>query len=240
MQSELSTVLEENHVVIVHQLRERIAMLENRILTLSRELNNARQRERRRLAEESARMITSVTDAAPAAAYLGELLLSVKDISERYNKRWDSYRTAAQVAKSIWGHETLHIHLLKLARKYLRDTVFTPFNILKEMDLVGGTLSYEGIDVLRRVETRGVKCFRGSVIPSKSEIKRMGASIEWYTRKCCPFSVKITSKGEAIEFDYVKTMLCIIRAFHLDEIGKTRSLSVASSIEHNIDHIIPP
>ena len=99
------------------------------------------------------------------------------------------------------------------------------------MDLAGGTLSYEGIDVLRRVETCGVERFRGSIIPSKSDLKRMAASVEWYARKYCPFSLKILSKGKAIEFDYAQTMHCITRAFHLDEIGKVRSLSVASSID---------
>ena len=136
MQLELDIV--ENNVVIVQQL-ERIAMLENRHLMLSRELNSTRQRERRRLAE--------VTDTStPAAGYLGELLFALKDISERHNTHWNSYQTAAQVAKSLWDHEILHVHLRKLACKYLRGTFFTPFNILREMDLVGGTLSYEGID----------------------------------------------------------------------------------------------
>jgi hypothetical protein len=93
-------------------------------------------------------------------------------------------------------------------------------------------MSYEVIDILHCVETCGVKHFRGSVIPSKSEIKRMAASVEWYAHKNCPFSImKITPKGEAIEFDYAQAMLCIARAFHLDEIGRTRSLSVASSID---------
>ena len=50
------------------------------------------------------------------------------------------------------------------------------------MDLAGGTLSYEGIDVLRRVETQGQTRFRGSMIPSKSEIKRMAGMIEWTAR----------------------------------------------------------
>ena len=37
-------------------------------------------------------------------------------------------------------------------------------------------------------------------------------------------------KGEAVEIDYAKLMLCVIEAFHLNEVGKHRSLSVASSI----------
>ena len=124
-----------------------------------------------------------------------------------------------------------HVHLVKLARNHFRETVFTPFCILREMDLAGGTLSYEGIDVLRRVETGGVKRFRGSIIPSKSEIKRVASIVEYFAREHCPFQMKQTTKGESIEFDYAKAMLCITKAFHLDEIGKTRSLSVASSID---------
>ena len=38
-------------------------------------------------------------------------------------------------------------------------------------------------------------------------------------------------KREAVEFDYAKAMLCVTRAFHLDEIGKLRSLSIAISID---------
>jgi hypothetical protein len=86
------------------------------------------------------------------------------------------------VAKVVWDQldGALQPHLLQLARKHFRAHLFTPFNIIREMDLAGGTLSYEGIDVIRRVETSGVKRFRGSMIPSKSEIKRMAARVEWF------------------------------------------------------------
>ena len=99
------------------------------------------------------------------------------------------------------------------------------------MDLAGGTLSYEGIDVLRRVETQGQTRFRGSMIPSKSEIKRMAGMIEWTARPMWPFVIKQTSMGESVEFDYAKTTLCMLQAFQLDTVRKRRSLSVASSID---------
>ena len=82
--------------------------------------------------------------------------------------RWSSKRTGPLVARAVWSMDVHQPEFLKLARKYFRDTIFTPYNVLKEMDLAGGTLSYEGIDVLRRVETSGLKRFRGSMIPSKS------------------------------------------------------------------------
>jgi hypothetical protein len=125
----------------------------------------------------------------------------------------------------------LQPHFLTLARKHFRQNVFTPFNILKEMDLAGGTLSYEGIDVIRRVETSGLKWLYGCMIPSKTEIKRMAARVEWFGRGHCPFNLKRSVQGEAVEFEYGKAMVCITKAFQLDDIGKSRSLSVASSID---------
>jgi hypothetical protein len=51
--------------------------------------------------------------------------------------------------------------------------VFSPWAILHEMDIAGGTLSYLGIEVLQRVATGGGKHVRGGVIPSSSDIKCM-------------------------------------------------------------------
>ena len=96
--------------------------------------------------------------------------------------------------------------MVKLAQKHFCKT------LVREMDLAGGMLSYKGIDVLRRVETCGIKRFRGSIIPLKLEIKRVAAVVEWFACPYCPFSVKVTTKGESIEFDYAKAMLCIAKA----------------------------
>lgn len=146
--------------------------------------------------------------------------------------RWSIHRTGTLVAQAVWAQGCFLPELLKLSRSHFRQHVFTPFNILREMDLAGGTLSYEGIDVLRRVETGGLKRYHGSMIPSKSEIKRMAGIVEWFARPMCPFELTQTTKGgESVQFDFAKTTMCILRAFHLDEIGKRRSLSIASSID---------
>ena len=79
---------------------------------------------------------------------------AINKVSER-KTRWSSKRTSMLVAQAVWAHEGFLPELLKLSRKYFRQKIFTTFNILREMDLAGGTLSYEGIDVLRRVELRG-------------------------------------------------------------------------------------
>ena len=61
---------------------------------------------------------------------------------------------------------------MKIAKEWLRKNVYTPWALLREMDLAGGTLSYEGIEVLRRVETKGEKSVRGCIIPCPADIKR--------------------------------------------------------------------
>jgi hypothetical protein len=113
------------------------------------------------------------------------VLQSIQDVLKKY-PRWNSKRTGPLVAQVVWNEGSNLPELLKLSRKHFRDNVFTPYNVLREMDLSGGTLSYEGIDVLRRVETAGLKWYRGSMIPSMSEIKRMASMVEWYARPHCP------------------------------------------------------
>jgi hypothetical protein len=162
--------------------------------------------------------------------FINAVLESIADVLRMY-PRWNTKRTGSLIAQAVWSQQSNLPELLKLSRRHFRDNVFTPYNVLREMDLAGGTLSYEGIDVLRRVETAGLKRYRGSMIPSKSEIKRMASMVEWFARPCCPFVLKETTKGESVEFDYAKAMLCITQAFHLNEVGKVRSLSVASSID---------
>jgi hypothetical protein len=113
------------------------------------------------------------------------------------------------IAQAVCVLDGTLLELLNASRKHIHE------NDLKEMDLAGGTLSYEGIHVFRRVKTGGIKRFRGSMIPSKSEIKQMtGILVEWFARPFCLYTLKLTSMGEAVEIDYCKTMRFILRAFH--------------------------
>ncbi len=42
--------------------------------------------------------------------------------------------------------------VISQSKKWLRNNIFTPHEMLKQMDLRGGTLNYEGISVLNDVE----------------------------------------------------------------------------------------
>jgi hypothetical protein len=61
--------------------------------------------------------------------------------------------------------------IMKRSKDWLRTNVFTCHNILREMDRAGGTLGYEGIEIMRSVEKKKVKWYKGSVIPSIAEFK---------------------------------------------------------------------
>ena len=214
--------------LLLLQERNRVILIENKALREAQTKNNVRRNE----VSESTDANTNST-CSKNKAFSKEILDAINDVVTHASyRRWSDTRVGQLVAKLVWSHEKFIPHLEKYARKHFRDNVFTPFKILREMDLAGGTLSYEGMDVLRRVETCGVKRFRGSMIPSKSELKRMASVVEWYANEHCPFRSHQTEAGEAIQFDYTKaTILCITDAFHLNEIGKNRSLSLASSID---------
>ncbi len=52
-------------------------------------------------------------------------------------------------------------HLVGMAKLWLHKNVCTPWQVLKAMDLAGGSLNYEGIEVLRKVESDGKRYCRG-------------------------------------------------------------------------------
>jgi hypothetical protein len=214
-----------------------VQVLRNWNLKLARELKKLRQE-----AATTGRQNTANTSNETAGAvnmdpqsrntvFQNDVLHAIDGVVKQHRRGWGAARVGALVAKAVCNEEAFFPHILKLARRHLCKTIFAPFNILREMDLAGGTLLYEGIDVLRRVETSGVNRCQGSIIPSKMEIKKTATIGEWFARQYCPFDLKETNKDEAIQFDFAKTMLCITKAFHLDKIGKARSLSIASSID---------
>ena len=218
--------------ILVVQLQGKVALLQQRIYDMERTNQQRMQQDAATLDASRANVATDhATDAVGRDATFREEVIQAINLVLRKYSRWSLKRKHALAAKAVWDHNEFVPGLMKLSRQYFRANVFTPYNIVREMDLAGGTLSYEGIDVMRRVETGGLKRFRGTMIPSKSELKRMAGLVEWFARPLCPYMLKVTPMGEAVEFNYVLTFLCILKVFHLDNIGKQRSLSVASSID---------
>jgi len=92
--------------------------------------------------------------------------------------------------------------LITKAKQWLRKNVYTCYNILREMDRAGGTLGYEGIEILRAAETKRVKRYPNSVIPSTAEFKRAAEKVERLAHCLAPFVLGLTDAGdkEAIDF----------------------------------------
>lgn len=98
------------------------------------------------------------------------------------------------------------------AKKWLRKNVFTPEQILKQMDLHGGTLNYEGISILNKIEAA----------PYTGNNTRVAKKLETAANELCPFHSYMTPFGEAIEFDYSKATRLVIDAFGLLQVGRER------------------
>jgi hypothetical protein len=102
------------------------------------------------------------------------------------------------------------------------------------MDRAGGTLGYEGIEILRSVETKKVKWYKGSVIPSTAEFKRTAKKVEQLAHVLAPFVLGTTAAGdkECIDFQpYWKIVGTIFRAFGLLGVGKLKSLLCVFSLD---------
>ena len=146
--------------------------------------------------------------------------------------------------------------MIERVRCYLRNYVFTPYKILKAMDLAGFNLNLAGIEVLRQVDVEG-KYERG-VIPSKSTILRAARKVEAAAEAYCPFTMigrtfqgpddtnhdenDDNDIGEGFEFDAVKLTKTLFEAFGLLSVAKQRpvELGLASDgaqLTNTISHV---
>ena len=121
--------------------------------------------------------------------------------------------------------------MILLVKKWLRENVFTPWAILREMDLAGGTLSYEGLELLRCIEMSGKKHVCNCVIPSSAQLKQTAKKVEKFASELCPFNVVPCELGEMIQFAFIKTVGMILKAFGLHDIAKVDSVTLAESID---------
>ena len=100
------------------------------------------------------------------------------------------------------------------------------------MDLHGGTSNYEGITILNKIEPsyyNGDKQrYRDRLLCTPACLKRVAKHLESAGSTLCPFRSYMTPFGEAIEFDYAKTMQLIIDAFGLSDVGRERAIYVTA------------
>ena len=121
--------------------------------------------------------------------------------------------------------------ILTKARQTLRNTVFSPFNIARLMDLNGGALNLSSVELLRTLETMGEKYKRDTMLPSAASIKRVFKKVELLGDIKVPYELMHLEQGEAIKFDEEKVLVLLIKAYGLHETGKVRNLRFAQSMD---------
>ena len=131
-------------------------------------------------------------------------------------------------------HNQLSDCLVRVVQRHLRKTIFTPFNILKEMDMAGGKLNYAGVEVLRTVECGGRPTKKHTMIPSTSAIQRCAAYIEQFADYVVPFHpIKNPKDGsEGFYFRAADVFVAILKAANmLDGEAKRRAIQFAQSLD---------
>ena len=107
--------------------------------------------------------------------------------------------------------------LVDFAKSWLRSNVFTPWKLLKQMDLAGGVLNYGGIELLRKLETGGKKHVR-TMLPSSTVLQNTAQKLENLGSQLCPYEVFDGEDGKAqrISFDPAAATNLILKAYKLD------------------------
>lgn len=160
-------------------------------------------------------------------------------ISHQRYKLMSNKNVASSIAKAVFDPRfakgLAFDEVMKEAKRWLRKNIFTPVEILRQMDIRGGTLNYEGLAVLNDVEAAAYKGnlrrIRDRVLPTPPCLQRVARILEKEGDKICPFKMIKTDFGEGVEFDYAKATRLVINAFGLEDKGKARSINVSESID---------
>jgi len=94
-------------------------------------------------------------------------MMKVEDIFMKVNQKpkASQKKFRRDIVRHIWSDEREFCQMLRdkmkeLVLRVIRETIYSPANILKAMDLAGGMLSMEGIEVLCTIEHQGRKWFK--------------------------------------------------------------------------------
>jgi ferredoxin-thioredoxin reductase catalytic subunit len=172
-------------------------------------------------------------------------------------KRHSDKSKAALLVDCMWDDSFLEGEvkecMVNKVRTYLRNHIFSPWKILKAMDLAGFNLSLSGLEVLRRIDVGEAKYVRG-ILPSKSTMLRTARKLEAAAESHCPFqmlgrTVSIDQHAEneepdaaigiigideeddtfseGFEFDATKVTKTLFEAFGLMNVAKERPVELA-------------
>jgi len=125
----------------------------------------------------------------------------------------------------------LHEEFYELSLRFIHHTIYSLANVLKAMDLAGGTLSMEAIEVLHTLEHQGWNWFK-CLLPSPAAIKKVSLQVEYFVKRVCPFKHGILKEGgEFVLWNPEQMVALVLKGFGLEEQAKTRSVSINQAID---------
>jgi hypothetical protein len=199
---------------------------------LHKELENTKRREqyyKKKFADlrekyESSKGITVITNFKQTVILLSK------------TKNRSPLRLSKSIVEQLWDDDFLEGHfkaeMIEKCRQYFRSAVFSPQNILRAMDMAGGQLSMQGVEVLRSLEVRGQKYSRQSILPSPASIKRVAKVVESYAHMVVPYEYGILpGGGEFVRWEPADVVKLIILGFGLTTIAKNRPIDLHQAID---------
>jgi hypothetical protein len=162
-----------------------------------------------------------------------ELTSSIAAVVDKH-RRMGPDRVGKIIAEAAWdaAEGAGQRELIKKSSKWIRDNVYTAWGVLRKMDINGGTLGLQGLEVARSVETNDRKYYRGSLLPCKADILRCQKIVEEFGDEFVPYRIlTMEDGGEGIEFDNEKAIRKIIEAYGLSEAAKTRPIRMAMATD---------
>jgi hypothetical protein len=133
--------------------------------------------------------------------------------------------------------------LRDMARKWVREHIFSPFNIARAMDLHGGLLNLVAVELLQTLEHKGQK-YNRTILPLLLQIQRIHTKIERIGKGLVPFKMTFDeAEGESAHFEYNRVVTYLLKSFDLAEASMLQLISMAQSINttqltSNINHIM--
>ena len=230
-------ILEER----VSKLNKRIASIEDKVTQkndLIDELRKERKRQCRKISKLESK-ICSINLEEKRDNILESIEYSIEAVLNRHYCRYGARRVGEAIAKACWNVRdgVARSGMMTIARTHLRENVFNPQNILKAMDLAGGTCNLAAYTVIRSVElaANDPYCMRAkkhSILPHEYNIRQASKLVHKFCDIIIPMQHYVSENGECVEFcDIVDVVKKLCHAFGLSKVAKQRAIDLALTLD---------
>jgi hypothetical protein len=159
-----------------------------------------------------------------------------KDLEKKKQKQVEHF--VSFIMDSSFFDGLVRKEILRRVNTHLREDVFSPWALLKEMDNQGHKLSLQAVEVVRAIQVRSQKYSRDCVLPSSTSIQRVAAIVEAYAKPRIPYTIANLPQdlggGEIISFDDAAVIRMLLGASGLLEAAKRRRITIPTSCDTTV------